>query len=132
MAQDKLHPHVIRFMRGRRDIWLDESISDHKGAPAIRGIQLRRVKETEVRGAESYHPFTYTGWMYYGQAFAIETEFTRSKNPLSHDQLDWLNDFAKAGGQYIEARTMDDVRDALGREEPQPWKEYEMRVTKVK
>jgi selenide,water dikinase len=27
MAQDKLHPHVIRFMRGRRDIWLDESIS---------------------------------------------------------------------------------------------------------
>ncbi len=73
-----------------------------------------------------------TGWLYYGQAFAIETEFTRSKNPLSHDQLDWLNDFAKAGGQYIEARTMDDVRDALGREEPQPWKEYEMRVTKVK
>jgi hypothetical protein len=85
-----------------------------------------------VRGADSYHPFTYTGWLYYGQAFAIETEFTRSKNPLSHDQLDWMNDFAKAGGQYIEARTMDDVRDALGREEPQPWKEYEMRVTKVK
>ena len=85
-----------------------------------------------MRGADSYHPFTYTGWLYYGQAFAIETEFTRSKNPLSPDQLDWLNDFAKAGGQYIEARTMDDVRDALGREEPQPWKEYEMRVTKVK
>ena len=55
----------------------------------------------------------------------------QGKNPLSPDQLDWLNDFAKAGGQYIEARTMDDVRDALGREEPQPWKEYEMRVTKV-
>jgi len=27
---------------------------------------------------------------------------------------------------------MDDVNDALGKEEPQPWREYEMRVTKVK
>ena len=131
MAQDKLHPHVIRFMRGRRDIWLDESISPHEGAPAIRGIQLRRVQEREIRGAESYHPFEYKGWKYFGQAFAIETEFSRTKNPLSAKQLDWLDSFARVGGQYIEARSMDDVRDALGRDEPQPWREYEMKTAKI-
>jgi len=132
MTAPKLQPQILKALKVRKDIWIDESVSPHEGAPAVRGIQLRRVKETEVRGADSYHPFTYTGWLYYGQAFAIETEFTRSKNPLSSDQLDWLNDFAKVGGQYIEARTMDDVNDALGKEEPQPWREYEMRVTKVK
>jgi hypothetical protein len=132
MTPIKLTPYIIKSLRGRKDIWLDEAISGHKGAPAIRGVQLKRARETEVRGADGYHPFTYTGWLYYGQAFAIETEFTRSKNPLSPDQLDWLDKFTKVGGQYIEARTMQDVDDALGKTEPQPWSEYEMRVTKIK
>ena len=132
MTAPKLAPYILKALKARKDIWLDDAISGHSGAPAIRGVQLRRAKETEVRGADGYHPFTYNGWLYYGQAFAIETEFTRSKNPLSSDQLDWLYNFDKVGGKYIEARSMQDVEDALGKSEPQPWSEYEMRVTKIK
>lgn len=132
MTQSKLEAFIIRSLRCRKDIWLDDSTSKHEGAPSIRGVQLKRAKETEVRGPDSYHPFTYTGWLYYGQAFAIETNFSKSKHPLSRDQLDWLDEFSKVGGLYIEARTIQDVDDALGKAEPQPWKDYEMRVTKIK
>ena len=132
MTAPKLAPYILKALKARKDIWLDNSIAAHLGAPSIRGVQLKRARETEVRGADGYHPFTYTGWLYYGQAFAIETEFTRNRNPLSPDQLDWLDHFAKAGGQYIEARSMEDIDDALGKTEPQPWAEFEMRVTKIK
>jgi hypothetical protein len=132
MTAPKLAPYILKALKARKDIWLDDAISGHNGAPSIRGVQLRRAKETEVRGADGYHPFTYNGWLYYGQAFAIETEFTRSKNPLSSNQLDWLYNFDKVGGKYIEARTMQDVDDALGKSEPQPWSEYEARTVKIK
>tara|TARA_R110000868_G_scaffold95522_8_gene262679 strand:+ start:218 stop:616 length:399 start_codon:yes stop_codon:yes gene_type:complete len=131
MTPIKLTPHIIKSLRSRKDIWLDEAISNHKGAPAIRGVQLKRFQEREIRGAESYHPFEFKGWRFFGQAFAIETEFTRSKNPLSPDQLDWLDKFTKAGGQYIEARSMEDVYEALGKSEPQPWDQYVSRSIKI-
>jgi hypothetical protein len=43
-----------------------------------------------------------------------------------------MDKFARVAGQYIEVRSLQDVEDALGKEEPQPWSEYEMRVTKIK
>ena len=132
MTQLKLDQHILKALKGRKDIWLDDATSNHDGSPAIQGVQLKRAKETEVRGADGYHPFTYNGWLYYGQAFAIETEFTKSKYPLSPDQLDWMDKFSRVGGLYIEGRTMQDVEEALGKTEPQPWSEYEMRVTKIK
>ena len=132
MTAPKLEPYILKALKGRKDIWLDDATDFHEGAPKIRGVQLKRARETEVRGADGYHPFTYTGWLYYGQSFAIETKFSKTKNPLSPGQLDWLDKFAKVGGQYIEARTMQDIDDALGKTEPQPWNEYEMRVTKIK
>ena len=132
MTLTKFESQIVRMLKVRKDIWLDDAVSQDPGAPRIRGIKLKRVKETEVRGPESYHPFTYTGWLYYGQSFAIETDFSKSKNPLSNDQLDWMDKFARVAGQYIEVRSLQDVDDALGKEEPQPWSEYEMRVTKIK
>lgn len=132
MTAPKLDPQILKALKSRKDIWLDESISTHNGAPKIRGVQLKRAKETEVRGADGYHPYHYIGWLYYGQSFAIETEFSKTKNPLSPDQLDWLDKFTRVGGQYIEARTMQDVDDALGKAEPQPWGEYEDRITTIK
>jgi|GEM_PF-2850504 len=136
MPPTKLNAQILKELKGRRDIWLD-NVSDEAvecGSPAIRGIQLRRAKESETRGADGYHPYHYVGWLYYGQAFAIETEFRNSKNPLTQVQLDWMDDFSAKGGLYIEARNVDDAlaKGALGRSEPQPWNDYERRVTAIK
>ena len=136
MTTSKLHDEILKALRSRKDIWLDdvslEAIAD--GSPAIRGIQLRRAKQSETRGADGYHPYHYVGWLYYGQAFAVETEFRNTKSPLTKAQLDWMDDFSVAGGLYIEARNIDDAlaRSALGHSEPQPWADYENRVTTIK
>lgn len=131
MTAPKLAPYILKALKDRKDIWLDNSIAAHLGAPSIRGVQLKRFQEREIRGAESYHPFEFKGWRFFGQAFAIETEFTRSRNPLSSDQLDWLDKFTMVGGQYIEARSMEDVYEALGKSEPQPWDQYVSRSIKI-
>ena len=67
MTAPKLDSQILKALKSRKDIWLDDATSGHDGAPKIRGVQLKRAKETEVRGADGYHPFTYTGWLYYGQ-----------------------------------------------------------------
>lgn len=126
----KLATEIIRSLRGRRDVWLDESVGG-TGCPDIRGNILKRVIETEIRGRDSYHPFNYSGYFYYGQSFAIEVELRKGEKPLTKEQLAWRVDYERAGGLYIEARTMEDVWDVLGRQEPQPWLQYEQRITKI-
>lgn len=132
MTTLRLDQQILKALRARPDIWLDNATLDFEGAPAIRGVQLRRVIETETRGKDSYHPFQYTGWMYYGQAFAIETDIRKGERPLTKEQLRWRDTYSPSGGWYIEARLMHDVTDVLGKAEPQPWAEYERRETKVK
>ena len=126
-----LRQQIVEFLAKRKDIWLDEAVR-HAFAPAIVGIQLKRVKETEVRGPESYHPFNYVGWKYYGQSFAIETDFELKKNPaLTPDQEEWRDDYEHSGGIYIMPRSMGDVYERLGTHCPEPWDEYLERSTRV-
>ena len=127
----KLYTAIHKAFLHRPDIWFDNAISPNDGCPEIRGVRLRRVKETEVRGADSYHPFTYSGWYYFGQAFAVETEMIKGRNPLSKSQLEWRGNFEAAGGLYIEAWNLDDVYEALGKTKPDPWSEYETRQTRI-
>ena len=126
----KLATEIRKALRERKDIWLDESVGP-SGAPEIRGVQLRRFQEHEVRGAESYHPYQHRGWKYVGQAFAIETSLKKAEQPLTREQAKWRDAFENVGGVYITARSMADVTDELGAKEPQPWSEFTDRVTKI-
>ena len=132
MTTLRLDQQILKALRARPDIWLDNAVLEFEGAPSIRGIQLRRVIETETRGKDSYHPFQYTGWMYYGQAFAIETDIRKGERPLTKEQLRWRDLFVTSGGLYITATNMHHVTDELGKTEPQPWSEYARREVKVK
>lgn len=96
----------------RRDIGLFPAERDD-GVPPIIGTQLRRVTETEVRGPDSYHPFTYRGWKYYGQSFAVDRAV---RGKLNKEQLAWKADFELLGGVYVTAADMRDVITALGNE----------------
>ena len=132
MSKPTLEDTITKALSTREDIWLDDAVSADEACPSIRGIQIRRAKETEVRAPDSYNPFNYVGWMYYGQAFAIETDIQlKSKRPLTKEQEQWRDDFEYSGGIYVMARTIDDVYEALGRERPEPWSDYETRSTKV-
>mgnify|MGYP003661871698 CR=1 FL=1 len=121
MTLPSLDLSIMRALKNRRDIWIDDAVSANDGAPEIRGVKLRRVKETEVRGPESYHPYTHVGWYYFGQAFAIEVDIAKGRNPLTKKQLEWRGAFEAAGGAYIEARALQDVFDVLGKDAPEPW-----------
>lgn len=122
---------ILEFLAKREDIWLDEGVRRTE-APTIVGIQLKRVKETEVRGPESYHPFNYVGWKYYGQSFAIELNFSKHSKPiLSPEQEEWRDEFEGHGGIYIMPRAMSDIYEHLGTHCPQPWDEYLERSTRV-
>lgn len=126
----KLTTEILKHLSARKDIWLDDAAAPD-GSPEIRGVQLRRLKETSVVGGDGYHPFNKIEWVYVGQSFAIETEFQKSKNPLSKAQLAWRDAFENVAGLYIEARSLDDVTEVLGSKEPQPWKEFQERETRV-
>lgn len=103
-------------LKARRDIMLfDRNDEGDLGAAPITGLQLRRVTETEVRGADSYHPFNYKGWKYFGQAFAIERPI---RGRITKPQSEWKAAFENVGGVYIEAVNFDDVLKALGSEPP--------------
>lgn len=103
-------------LKARRDIMLfDKNPDGHPGAAALTGTQIRRVKETEIRGAESYHPLNYVGWKYFGQAFAIERPI---RGKLTKPQSNWKASFENVGGVYIEAESIDDVMKVLGPEPP--------------
>jgi len=122
---------ILDFLSKRQDIWLDEAVRRAE-APGIVGIQLKRVKETEVRGPESYHPFNYVGWKYYGQSFAIELDFNKNSKPvLSPEQEEWRDEFEHRGGIYIMPRSMADIYEHLGTHKPEPWDEYLQRSTRV-
>lgn len=131
MTAPKLDALIRKHLEGRKDIWLDDAVSADDGCPEIRGVKLRRVKETEVRGPDSYHPFTYTGWYYFGQAFAVETEMLKGQKPLSKSQILWRDNFEAAGGTYIEAWNIECVFGVLGKQRPEPWSEYETRQTRI-
>lgn len=126
-----LEAQIIEFLKKREDIWLDDSVSPDDGAPNIRGVRLVRFKETEVRGPDSYHPFTYIGWRYVGQAFAVETEIVRGMKPFSKSQIKWREKFEMAGGLYVEGRMIEDVYLELGKARPEPWGEYLTRQTRI-
>lgn len=126
----KLSDEIIKALSAREDVWLDDAAAPD-GSPDIRGVQLRRFKESSVVGPDSYHPFQRLEWVYVGQSFAIETELKKGAKPLNLQQLQWRDDFEAVGGLYIEAHTMADVVDALGVKEPQPWAEFLDRVTRV-
>lgn len=118
------HPDIrdIRnILSQRRDIYLHaRNATAPDGTPPILGVQLRRAIETEVRGADSYHPFNYKGWLYYGQAFAINRP---NRGKLTKDQTEWAEDFKAMGGVYVAAKDMRDVLVALGKE-PAEMQEY--------
>lgn len=126
----KLTTEILKALSLRKDIWLDDAAAPD-GSPEIRGVQLKRVKESSVVGGDGYHPFNRVEYVYFGAAFAIETEFQKSKNPLTKSQTAWRDSFENVAGLYIEARSIADVTDALGEKEPQPWFEYESRETRV-
>lgn len=125
---------IRRALKLRPDIWLDDegNVYAADGCPGIQGVQLCRTKETAILGADSYHPYTRISWIYHGQSFAIETEIIKGKNPLSKSQLEWRADFEACGGLYIEARSLSDVYDVLGKSRPEPWDEYLTRLTRIK
>lgn len=129
---DRITNQITDVLMKRRDITLDDGVSLDDGAPLIRGTQLKRARETEVRGPETYHPFTYVGWIYYGQSFAVETNYKTDGDPLSKAQRDWRNAFEGAGGQYFMAQTLDEVYEELGDAHPEPWGEYLSRSTRIK
>ena len=133
MTTPKLELAICKALGSRRDIWLSNTVDVYAddGSPTLQGVQLRRLQEREVRGADSYHPYTYVGWKYYGQSFAIETEMVKSRSPLDKDQLRWRGDYEAAGGLYIEAWSLENVFEELGRQEPKPWSEYEIRSTRI-
>jgi len=123
---------INSHLNRREDIWVDDSVSPDLGCPAIRGIKLKRIQETEVRGPDSYHPYEFKGWKYYGLAFAIETDIAFSRTPFTKDQMKWRDDFEVCGGVYIEARNIANVFEVLGKSRPEPWDEYLDRVIKIK
>lgn len=128
----KLATEILKALRQRKDIWLDECTTDDvPGCPEIRGVQLRRFKESSVVGADSYHPFQKLEWIFVGQSFCVETQLQKGAKPLMRDQMFWREAFESAGGLYIEARNIGDVTEVLGEKEPEPWSEYESRQTRV-
>lgn len=86
---------IRKSLKDRRDILtlLDDG-------DVITGFQLRRTKETHVQGADSYHPHTYIGWLYYGQPFAIDANYGPKKK-LSAAQKEFKEQFEAAGGIYL-------------------------------
>lgn len=104
---------IRRALKDRRDIFIIDDTADK-----ISGFQLRRTKETHVIGADSYHPHTYIGWLYYGQPFAIDANYGPKKK-LSAAQKEFKEAFESAGGIYIMPH---EVRlkqpDGLGDEPP--------------
>lgn len=109
------HPDIkeIRaILSDRADIFLHPRISGD-GVPPIIGTHLRRCVETEVRAPDSYNPYNYKGWKYYGQSFAIDRP---SRGKLSEAQAEWKQAFEDVGGLYIAAKDINDVTRALGKE----------------
>lgn len=126
---DKEHRDIadIRAALGkRRDIYLfPRASTPPDGTAPIIGFQLRRVIETEVRAPDSYNPFTYRGYLYYSQAFAVD-KMPKAGGP-SKDQSRWAVPFTDCGGIYIAARDMRDVIEALGNE-PEDVENYLNRI----
>jgi len=77
------------------------------------GFQLRRASESYVKGADTYHPFQYKGWMYYGQVFAIDR--VTKKKPTA-EQERFREEFEEKGGKHTYAKDMRDVINLLGHE----------------
>jgi len=123
---------VIKALKEREDIWLDQSVMADDGSPSVRGVILRRFKETAVIGPDSYHPYTRVQWVYVGQSFAVETDLGRYDRPLDKDQIRWREAFELAGGLYIAARIMADVHEELGVSRPEPWGDYASRIQGVR
>lgn len=110
------HPDIkeIRaILSDRRDILLHARPPGGDGMAPILGTHLRRCVETEVRAPDSYNPYNYKGWKYYGQTFAIDRP---SRGKLSDAQAEWRQEFEAVGGQYIAAKDINDVLRALGKE----------------
>lgn len=111
------HPDIkeIRtLLADRQDVMLLPRLAVvPPGAPSILGVHLRRCVETEVRAPDSYNPYNYKGWKYYGQSFAIDRP---SRGKLTEDQQEWRKAFEAVGGLYIAAKDINDVTRALGKE----------------
>ena len=123
---------VVKELKVRPDIWLDQSVSGDDGCPSVRGVILRRFKETAIIGPDSYHPYTRVRWVYVGQSFAVETDLGRHDKPLDKEQIKWRDGFEKAGGLYISARGIADVHEELGTARPEPWGEYSSRIEGIR
>ena len=78
----------------RRDIYLFPASDDGP----LTGFQLRRASESYVKGADTYHPFQYKGYIFYGQAFAIDRVV--GKKPTAGQETYRL-DFEDHGGLFM-------------------------------
>lgn len=116
------HPEIAAIRRkldGRKDIKLDpRNPSPPKGAPPLTGVQIRRTRETHTLGADSFHPHTYVGWLYYGQAFAVDRKQGRGESrKFTAAQKAWKEDFEAVGGVYLEPHEVElAYPDGLGTE----------------
>lgn len=97
-------------LAARRDVYLFPA-SDG----ALTGFQIRRTVETYVKGADTYHPFQYKGWLYYGQAFAIDRV---SRKAPTDEQEEFRVGFEAVGGVHTYAKDMREVLELLGDEPP--------------
>ena len=116
----------IRLKFGARPdilmVRINTGVFDAKGGYKVRSapngygdlqlVQRRRVWRKVTRGVNSFMPHDEESWFYYGQAIYIETKTTKGK--MTKDQINFMNAAMAVGAEYILARCMEDVEDALG------------------
>lgn len=81
------------------------------GFPDLQLVQRRRVK-VRHRTETNFSIHEEDRWFYYGQAIYIETK--TKKGTMSKEQTAFMNAALAAGAEYVLARSMEDVEDALG------------------
>lgn len=115
MTTVSIHPDIMtvrKRLADRRDVILDNADGP------LSGIQLRRTKETHVQGADSYHPHTYIGWLYYGQPFMVDVP-DGPKKKLTPAQAKRKEAFEAIGGIWLLPTEVNlAVPDGLGAEPP--------------
>ena len=117
MSQHRDIKDIRDALSERRDIYLFPATD----GPLL-GVHLRRGSESYVKGADTYHPFQYKGWLYYGQAFAIDRVSGAKKKPTD-EQEEFREAFERCGGIHAYAKNVNDAIDLLG-EEPENVAEY--------
>tara|TARA_R110000751_G_scaffold18476_5_gene56214 strand:- start:7690 stop:8079 length:390 start_codon:yes stop_codon:yes gene_type:complete len=122
----KLVIEILNFISERPDISISAVMGDSDD-PQFVGTRLMRFQETELRAPDSYNPFQYTGWKYYGQAFCLGSVVTDT-----NEKGVWVESFEEAGGKYVEVESMYDIYEVFGEGLPGPWDEYERREKAIK